>query len=132
MSSSIVLENSQGKFLFQLRDNKKSIPYRNQWSFFGGGIEKGETPLKTIVREIKEELNLKLDKNKIKLLFKRDSKSKKNFVFYYNLGKKSSFKLGEGQKYEFFTRRQILLKRNVVPAVRLFMFLYTFFKKKNL
>jgi 8-oxo-dGTP diphosphatase len=31
-----------------------------EWGFFGGGIEQGETPEQTIVREIKEELDFDL------------------------------------------------------------------------
>lgn len=45
------------KVLLQLRDNKSSIPFPNQWSLFGGKIEEDETARACVVREIKEELN---------------------------------------------------------------------------
>jgi len=37
----------------------------SHWRFFGGHVEKNETPLLAIIREIKEELSMKLDPQKI-------------------------------------------------------------------
>jgi 2-amino-4-hydroxy-6-hydroxymethyldihydropteridine diphosphokinase len=52
----LLIENSRGEVLLQLRDNKPEIPYPNTWGTFGGQIEEGEEPLSAIIREIKEEL----------------------------------------------------------------------------
>ena len=46
----------QGFFLLQLRDSNPKISYPNVWSFFGGGIDTGETPWQVLQRELKEEL----------------------------------------------------------------------------
>lgn len=44
------------QYILQLRDNKPEISAAGQWSLFGGMKDNGETPLKAIKREIKEEL----------------------------------------------------------------------------
>jgi len=55
----VLLHDSRKKILLQHRDNSaKVLP--DFWGFFGGNIEKGETPLEAIKREIKEELNYSL------------------------------------------------------------------------
>lgn len=47
-----------GNYILQLRDNKANIAAPGQWSLFGGMKKDNETPLETIVREIKEELSI--------------------------------------------------------------------------
>ena len=65
-ASTIILINSKREFLLQLRDEKKSIPYPGYWSFFGGEIEKNESPLKAIKREVLEEIGINLKCSNIK------------------------------------------------------------------
>lgn len=48
-----------GQYILQLRDNKPDIAAPGQWSLFGGIIAAGETPLKSIQREIFEELSIR-------------------------------------------------------------------------
>ena len=47
------------KYVMQLRDDKPDIAARGQWSFFGGKINPGETPLEAIKRELFEELSIR-------------------------------------------------------------------------
>jgi 8-oxo-dGTP pyrophosphatase MutT (NUDIX family) len=47
-----------GQYILQLRDNKPDIAAPGQWTLFGGMIADAETPLKSIQREIFEELSL--------------------------------------------------------------------------
>jgi 8-oxo-dGTP diphosphatase len=36
-------------------------PYKNKWAIPGGKIEKGELPSQTVIREVKEEINVDTD-----------------------------------------------------------------------
>src|SRR3989344_1191040 len=45
---------------------KRSDDYKGKWSTPGGGIEKGEDPHDTIVREVKEEGGLTIEKTKLR------------------------------------------------------------------
>ena len=54
VSKAIITQHNE--YLLQLRDDHPGIFYANQWSFFGGGLEIGETPWQTLQRELFEEL----------------------------------------------------------------------------
>lgn len=55
--SSLVVPYMNNQILLQLRDN--DAPTRaNMWSFFGGSVEKDESPLQAAIRESSEELSL--------------------------------------------------------------------------
>jgi 8-oxo-dGTP diphosphatase len=56
----LLIENSEGKVLLQLRDDKPDIPYPNCWGTFGGQIEANESPEEAIRREITEEIDYDL------------------------------------------------------------------------
>ena len=62
----ILIERNDGKLLFQLRDNH-AILNPNRWGIFGGGIEKNESPIEAIKRELKEELSLDTKKEDLLL-----------------------------------------------------------------
>ncbi|SEL14775.1 NUDIX domain-containing protein [Pacificibacter marinus] len=47
------------------RDDRPDIPYPGEWDLPGGGRERDETPIQTATRELLEELNVRLDPNKI-------------------------------------------------------------------
>ena len=55
-----VLMSREGKILMQHR-TKDAPSWPNQWGFFGGAIEDGETPEAAIVRETEEELGIHLE-----------------------------------------------------------------------
>jgi len=58
--AAVLLETVDNKLLFHHRDNKPNIANPNKIGFFGGGIDRNETPISAAIREIKEELNLDL------------------------------------------------------------------------
>ena len=54
----ILFYDDNGKIMLQ--DRRKISKWGEEYGFFGGGVEKGESPEEAIKREIKEELNLDL------------------------------------------------------------------------
>jgi 8-oxo-dGTP pyrophosphatase MutT (NUDIX family) len=116
MGVGVILKSGE-KFLLQLRDDKEWIKTPNKWSIFGGGIEKGESPKTTAIREMEEELGLKLTDKDLKLIVKVHS----HYIFLsekeINL---SQLELHEGQDMKLFSRREIIWMKNVHLWTRLF------------
>ena len=59
VAKAILLE--RGNLVLQLRDDKPSIEFPGMWSLFGGMIEKNEDPKEAMLREIEEELCIKVE-----------------------------------------------------------------------
>jgi 8-oxo-dGTP diphosphatase len=103
---SIIFFNDHGQILLVLRDDKPGIPYPNMWDIPGGHVEKGETPKKCIVREMKEEMDLEL---KSFLEFKIvEFVDRIEYVFWKkeNLDI-SKINLTEGQYLQWFTKQDV-------------------------
>ena len=106
-TSTIIFENNNGAILLFLRDNKPNIPDPNKWDLFGGFGEEGENAEETIVREIKEELNLDLEDFELFKVFNWDNKIQT--VFYKKLDiNPSDVDLQEGQTLKYFSKDDIL------------------------
>jgi ADP-ribose pyrophosphatase YjhB (NUDIX family) len=128
--SGVILERKDKKILFQLRDNKKNISNPNCWGIFGGGINIGENPKKAAVRELKEELNLKINENELKTILIGKIFKEKYYLYYAKINKKiDELELNEGSAMEFLSRKELLAKKNVVSLVRYFIFFYPLMKK---
>ncbi|PIN73257.1 hypothetical protein COV20_03435 [Candidatus Woesearchaeota archaeon CG10_big_fil_rev_8_21_14_0_10_45_16] len=56
----MVFYNSDGKILLQDRFNMRK--WGEDWGYFGGAIDEGETPKQAVVREIREELEFNIKK----------------------------------------------------------------------
>ncbi len=129
--SGIIIERGDCKLLFQYRDAfDDNNPHK--WGVFGGGIKRGETPIVALIRELKEELNIRIPVNKIKLIFKSRRFGNTYNIFYAKIdSKKFRMKQGEGESMEYFYPREIIFKKDVVLIVRLFMVFYPFIKWLN-
>lgn len=60
----VFIENSKGEFLMQ----KTSVEKGSEYSSTGGHVEAGETPLSSILREIKEELGIEVEASELEYL----------------------------------------------------------------
>jgi len=54
VACAVIVRN--GKFLICKRSERMELPLK--WEFPGGKIEKNETPIQAVIREMKEELNM--------------------------------------------------------------------------
>lgn len=82
--SAIGLINKDGRLLIQKRDkNKKDEP--NKWDLSSAGhIDVNETPEDTAIREMNEELSIKIEKNDLILIDTYLNKVKLNDEIYIN------------------------------------------------
>jgi 8-oxo-dGTP diphosphatase len=103
----ILFENKKGEILFLLRDDKPTIPFPNRWDVLGGVVEDGESPEEAIVREMDEELELKMKDFEIFKVFEWPEKTET--VFYKKLDLDlNKVNLHEGQKVEYFSKEKLL------------------------
>ncbi len=109
--ASIILENNKGEILLYLRDNNPNIPFPHHWDLFGGHIEKGETPEKALLREVKEEIDFELKDYKFFRKYEcleGDVTPNIKYVYVGKIDKEiSDLKLREGEKLQFFRPKEI-------------------------
>jgi 8-oxo-dGTP diphosphatase len=101
--SVILLYDEKKRILLQLRDESQIAP--NYWSFFGGGIEEGETPEQAVKRETMEELEYLLENPK--LVFAQEFIGEHNhgtkYVFMEKYDPKKKLVQKEGKDKCWFT-----------------------------
>lgn len=61
-----ILVDVRGAYLLQHRDANPEIFFPDHWTFFGGAVEDDELPLAALVRELSEEIELVLDRSRLK------------------------------------------------------------------
>lgn len=122
-----LIKNEKGEFLFQLRDNKSDIPNPNKWSIFGGRVEKNETPERAVIRELKEELDLDVDKSNLKKIVRIF----RNHIFLVNINKGAKIILKEGKSLRFFKINEIKKKKNIVASVKIGLIFLPLFRFKH-
>ena len=109
---------SKDSFFLQLRDNNNSIPYPNQWAFFGGRLHINENPKTGLIREIKEELSFQLEKPQEFYRWYNCETDTKIIYFMVEMSKKESFsKPNEGQKGNWFSKADLNLI-SIAPDIR--------------
>ena len=92
-----------------LRDLKtKHSP--GKWGFFGGLGEIGETPVMAFIRELYEEINLKISPEKVKTLrsYPNEVAKTMRYVFFVESGVDvSDLKLGEGAGFKWIPTSKV-------------------------
>ncbi|MFQ6020548.1 MAG: NUDIX domain-containing protein [Candidatus Aenigmatarchaeota archaeon] len=110
MATAIIKRNK--KYLL-LQRSKHNLTNKYKWQFPEGGVEFGEKPIKTLERELKEEINLKLlnakflDCTSTKLRYlHQDVYHIIRIIFLCNV--KGKIKLSKEHKaYKWFTKQEI-------------------------
>lgn len=115
--SAVVLEKDN-KYLLQLRDNRPEVLCRGMWGLFGGSIDFGESSRDAAVREIGEELNVKINPDDLVYV----SKVPGGHVYYLKWDKELvALDLNEGQDMGYFEKDEILAIPNLIPSVKRLM-----------
>ncbi len=108
----------KNKVLLQKRDQLENIFYPGYWGLFGGSKNKHENYRTTIIREIEEEIDYKIDKMNLKYFIKldlefpifKDSIFVKRYFFSYKIKNIYKFKknlvLKEGSNWGFFDKKK--------------------------
>ena len=101
--SVFILHTSSGHMLLQHRtDDAFRLP--GYWGFFGGGIEKGESPTEALKREIREELSYQVQDPKFLLAQKvRDGDNDNTKYVFVEQYQDQPLQLGEGQAMGWFS-----------------------------
>ena len=119
---SAIIINNKNEILLQLRDDKPDIFYPKNWGFFGGAIEKDESDIDALKRELHEELNFQFNVFEFLTRFDFDltcvnqNKVYRSFyVSYAKLDNLDHFLLNEGKEMKFFTLEEANKISNFVP-----------------
>ncbi len=116
--------NAKPHVFMQRRDEEG--PFFNFWEFPGGNIEEGETPSEAIIREIEEEVGIKVQ-NPYMFKIARYDYGEKSYIFYTHL-----FKYDEDYKLDnWFDLDDESFWSNIPPAnIDLIKSLRKFFGKE--
>lgn len=112
-----VILTSRREIILQLRDDKPGIGWPGYWSLPGGGREPGETPMDTILREIKEETGITPDTIEEATVAPYTPLKTSPHVFLGTWdGEESELVLGEGQALRLIPLTQ--LPERMPPHIR--------------
>ena len=117
--SAAIIE-SNGRILLQQRDLITEIPYPGYWSLFGGHADVDESPIETLLRELKDELGRDFDVGDFKYVgnFKRVEQPVGRIHIFHHEGDYgcSDFNLREGKSMAFVNPKY-LLRLRICPDI---------------
>ena len=100
-----------GNYVMQWRDNKPNVIQANKWGLFGGGVDKNEKPQVAMIREIQEELCIRVPK--VKFLWGFDRRHETGCDSHYRIYERDitslwgSHRLTEGQGVDCFSYKAL-------------------------
>lgn len=110
----VIIQNQNNDFLLHLRDNNTSR-WPNNWCLIGGGIEDNESPKQAIIREVKEETGIKINKPVYIKTIKIDAEWD-SIIFHVSIDTSNQkIVTYEGKKLKFFSKEQALSLINRLP-----------------
>lgn len=109
-SANYLVRNSDGKYLLQMRNGKEGICNPLMWNFFGGGLEHpDEEPVRTAMREMKEEIGIEANEQDLVLLGTVEEGEKMVYVFSYTPSLEwSDIQAHEGAGAGWFTKDEMI------------------------
>ncbi len=109
--AAVILEDADGRVLLQLRDSRPEVAWGGYWSFFGGGVEVGESLTEAACREIEEELDIALKPDELEPFRWVCSPSETRPRFYTFRSTRTvradEIRLSEGAGFAFFREEQL-------------------------
>lgn len=126
-ATSILVETTDGFIALQHRDNKPNIVAPNKLSAWGGRIEEGETPEEGALRELEEEIGIKVSKeNLLKIGVYQCNKEEHLFdcelhTYLVKGVDRNSLNLMEGQGIYYLDVRGKLDHPNLTPHTKLLL-----------
>ncbi len=104
-----IIEDAHQRIYLQLRDSTPGIGHPGHWGLFGGTIEAAEDPAEAIVRELLEELELEVGRERLTFLGRyAETPTKCIYAFRYQAAAEmQAAVLHEGQRIGCFDRPQL-------------------------
>lgn len=100
--------DGRGRALLQLRDDYAPIAAAGMWSLFGGGIEAGEGIAEALLREVDEEIGVRLDAGGLRPFARAAGKTSTLYgVATDEIIPQSAIRVAEGAGYAYATRAQV-------------------------
>ena len=103
----VIMEDAQGRVALQLREENRDLN-PDLWSVFGGHLDAGEEVQEAAIREMKEELSVKLTEDKLVSLGRFEWKDHAYTIFHYLVeGELDEVVLKEGLDWRWCSMEEI-------------------------